>query len=150
LTNKLAEETKIAAATPLGRACIKNLQTNITKILNPEATNNEEQRVRLAEQEQQQRVIDDSPIITLPRIMDAPPIMQSRNPTAKCHLKNTPQMHRRQTRNNTPGAVPIIKRIAPVIQHVVYSHDPTDTILTASMTRPPKVNFTCNANHRLI
>ena len=73
LTDKLAEENKIAATTPQGRACIKNLQSNITQILNPAATNDEEQRVRLAEQERQQRVIDEAPIATIKRITDAPP-----------------------------------------------------------------------------
>jgi hypothetical protein len=93
LTNELAEETKIAATTPQGRACIKNLQANIIKILDPEATNDGEQRVRMIENERQQRVIDDTPITTIQRITDAPPIMTSRNPTAKRHLKNTLQMH---------------------------------------------------------
>jgi hypothetical protein len=93
LTDELAEETKIAATTPQGRACIKNPQANIVKILNLVATKNEEQRVRLAEQEQQQRVIDDLPIITIPRITDVPPIMKSRNPTAKRHLKVTLRTH---------------------------------------------------------
>jgi hypothetical protein len=37
-----------------------------------------------------------------------PPIMQSRNPTAKCSLKNSPWIHRRVTQNNTPGGVPLI------------------------------------------
>jgi uncharacterized protein (DUF433 family) len=93
LTEELATETTIAAATPQGRACIKNLQTNITKILNPTAANNEEQRVRMAENEQKQRVIDDAPFITIKRITDAPPIMQARNPTAKRQLKNAPRTH---------------------------------------------------------
>jgi hypothetical protein len=48
-------------------------------------------------------VIDDYPIHTIPRITDAPPIMQSCNPTAKRALQNTPQLHRHVTRNNTPG-----------------------------------------------
>ena len=95
-------------------------------------------------------MIGNSPIITIPRITDAPPIMQSRNPTAKRHLKNTPRTHQRQTRNN-PGAVLLIARIEePVIKNVVYAHDPMDPILAASMTRPPSVPFTCNARHNLI
>ncbi len=57
------------------------------------------------EREEQQRVIDASPILTVPRITDAPGIMESRNPTAKRALKDTPRLHRRVTRNNTPGAV---------------------------------------------
>ena len=90
---------------------IKNLQSNITKILNPSVTHNKEQRVRIIEQEQQQRVIYKTTITTIPRITNAPPIMQSRNPTAKRHLKNTPWIHQHQTQNNTPGVVPFITRI---------------------------------------
>jgi hypothetical protein len=150
LTDELADETKIAATTPQGHACIKNLQANIVKILDPAATNDEEQRVRMIENEKQQRVIDDTPITKIQRITEATPIMTSRNPTAKRHLKNTPRTHRQQTRNNTPGAVPAIARIEPVTQNVVYEHDPTDPILAASMTRPPNVPFTCKARHNLI
>jgi hypothetical protein len=65
LTNELADETKIAATTPQGCACIKNLQANVVKILDPAATNNEEQRVRMIENEKQQRVIDNTPITTI-------------------------------------------------------------------------------------
>ena len=101
--------------------CIKNLQSNITKILNSSVAHDKEQRVRCIEQEQQQRVIDNTPITTIPRITNAPPIMHSRNPTAKCHLKKTPRTHWRQTRNNTLVAVPLITRIEEhAIQHVVH------------------------------
>jgi len=103
---------------------IKQLQSNITKILNPSIEHDEEQRVRIIKQEQQQRVIDDTPIVTIPRITNAPPIMHAHNLTAKRHLKNTPHIHRRQTQNNTPGAVPLISRNKqPNIQHFVYEHD---------------------------
>ncbi len=37
--------------------------------------------------------------------------MESRNPTAKRHLKNTPRVHSRVTRNNVPGIV--AEQIAP-------------------------------------
>jgi hypothetical protein len=63
-----------------------------------------EQRVR----EEQQRVIDETPILTIPRITNAPPIMQVCNPTSKRALKNTPQIYRQVTKNNTPGGVPMI------------------------------------------
>jgi hypothetical protein len=95
-------------------------------------------------------VIDDAPIITIKRITDAPPIMQAQNPTAKRQLKNAPRIHRRQTRNNTPGAVPLISRIEPVIQHAVHSHDMSDPVITTTSTRPPKETFKYNANHKLI
>ncbi len=60
---------------------------------------------------QQLRVIDKTPILTIPLITNAPPIMQSRNPTTKRVLKDTPNLHRRVTWNNTPGAVPAIKQV---------------------------------------
>jgi hypothetical protein len=47
--------------------------------------------------EEEHRVIDETPIPTIPRIMNAPPIMQARNPTAKRVLKNTLRLHRRLT-----------------------------------------------------
>ncbi len=71
---------------------------------------------------QQQRVIDSMPIITVPtvpRITNAPPIFQSRNPTAKRTLKDTPRVHSQVTRNNTPGGIPKIIRdptCAPAIR----------------------------------
>jgi hypothetical protein len=41
--------------------------------------------------------------------------MQSRNPTAKRALKKTARLHRRVTRNNTPGIVPVPTLIEPVL-----------------------------------
>ncbi len=63
--------------------------------------------------EEEQRVIDDYPIRTIPRITDVPPIMQSRNPTAKWALQNTAQLHWRVTRNNTPGILPAPCTVEP-------------------------------------
>jgi hypothetical protein len=71
LTQELTDETKIAAQTQQGRKLLKQLQTNLNNIINPSAAQTEEQRVRLVEQERQQRVIDDTPIITIPRITNA-------------------------------------------------------------------------------
>ena len=51
LTGKLDNETKIAAQTPQGRVCIKNLQSNITKILNPSVAHDEEQIRRILEED---------------------------------------------------------------------------------------------------
>ncbi len=42
--------------------------------------------------------------------MDAPPILQSWNPTAKRALKDTLHLHQCVTRNSTPGAMPAINR----------------------------------------
>ena len=56
--------------------------------------------------EEEQRVIDESPIITLLRITNAPPITLTQNPTTKRNLQATPRLHRRVTRNNLPGVGP--------------------------------------------
>ena len=56
-----------------------------------------------AAREEEQRVIDESPIISLPRLTSAPPILFTQNPMAKQVLKATPRLHRRVTRNNLPG-----------------------------------------------
>ena len=85
--------------------------------------------------------------------------MQSRNPTAKRNLKQTPRIHRQQTRNNTPGAVPPITRIVDDNPHgfppynppnVVYEHDPTDTILAFSMIQPLMAPVQCNARNYIV
>ncbi len=65
--------------------------------------------------EVEQRVIDDTPILTLPQITEAPGIMQSHNPTAKQTLKNTPCLHQRVTGNNTLGIMPV-PPVLPTVQ----------------------------------
>ncbi len=113
LTDKLAKSTAIASATDKGRRLIKLLQSKIKDILHCPTTADApqgEQRVR----EEEQREIDETPILTVPRIIDAPSIMQTRNPTAKRVLKNTPQIHRQLTLNNTPGGILLIRRVHPI------------------------------------
>ena len=66
--------------------------------------------------EEEQRVIGNTPIITLPCITDTPPIMQARNPTSKRALKSTPRIHKRVTRNNRLGKFPEINRVHPIPQ----------------------------------
>jgi hypothetical protein len=83
---------------PLTKDSRSNPLTNCT-ILGPrprtvQRVTEEQQRVR----EEEQRVIGDTPILTIPRITNAPPIMQAHNPTAKRALKSTPRIHWRQTR----------------------------------------------------
>jgi hypothetical protein len=56
---------------------------------------------------EEQRVIDNTPILTIPCITKALAIMQSCNPTVKQLLKNTPRLHQQITRNNTPGIIPV-------------------------------------------
>jgi hypothetical protein len=119
LTNELAHETETANKTPTGKRLIKLLQSKITEILEPtpvppaQKTQGQEQRVR----ELLQLELDEAPILTIPRILNAPPIMKARNPTAERVLKSTPRLHRWQTRNNTPGAVPAIQRIEVIDQN---------------------------------
>ena len=107
LTDELTECTTPAGATTKGRRLLNLLRQRIDSILNPPPPV-DEQRVNDARIQEEQRVIDENPIVTVQRITNAPPIMTSRNPTAKRALKNTPRLHRRQTRNNTPGIVPVV------------------------------------------
>jgi hypothetical protein len=67
----------------------------------------------------EQRVIDESPNITIPLIMNAPGIMELHNPTKKRVLKTTPCPHCQDTRNNTPGV--ISTPIAPAMYTPILS-----------------------------
>jgi hypothetical protein len=110
LTNELANSTTNASATTKGCRLFKLLKLNIQQIINP-GVHLDKQRVSNCEtQEQQQRVIDKTPILTVSRITNAPPILYAQNPTAKQALKSTPRLHNCETRNNTPRAVPLIQR----------------------------------------
>ncbi len=64
--------------------------------------------------EEEQSVIDETPILIILRITDVPLIMQAWNLTAKRVLKNTLRLHQRLTQNNTPGGVPLIRRVHPI------------------------------------
>ena len=101
-----------AAGTPKGRRIIKSLAKAIKAIL--ATPNREEQRVANND------VIEgppseDAPIWTIPQILEAPAIMQTRDPTAKRILITMKCIHCRQTRNNTPGALPRITRTDPTL-----------------------------------
>ncbi len=141
LTDKLTSEGTTARQTPKGCRLLTLLQSHINNILNPPAPPPEEQRVTTEEQrvsadiqyEDIQRVIDDTPILTVQRISDEPAIMQSRNLTTKQMLKMTPRLHRRVTRNNTPGAVPLITRA------------PTARIAPDDDATPHIAHWTCSA-----
>jgi hypothetical protein len=112
LVDEMSDDVNRQSLTPKGRRILNLLRDRITILLAPPPTP-DEQRVRSDEQrvvemerqQREQRVIDDTPIIHIPRITDAPGIMNARNPTAKRMLKNTPRVHGRMTRNNTPGIV---------------------------------------------
>ena len=79
LTDKLAHETATANKMPTGRRLIKLLQSKIKEILEPtpvppaQKTRGQEQRVR----ELLQLELDEAPILTIPRILNAPPIMKA-------------------------------------------------------------------------
>ncbi len=115
LAEELTKAVDDANATPTGKRLMKALKRKIEQALNPNIIQ-DEQRVREDAQrvvrENQQRVLNNTPILTIPRITDAPAIMQSRNPTAKRRLKDNPRLHQPVTRNNTPGGLPLITRRA--------------------------------------
>jgi hypothetical protein len=81
-------------------------------------------------------VIDETPILTIPRITDAPPSMQACNPTSKWALKNTPQIHRRVTRNNTPGGVPMINNNNTIPESDGLAMMPQQQRSPRTMTQP--------------
>jgi hypothetical protein len=116
LTNELREHTAQANSTPKGRRLLKLLGTRIESLLHPPHIL-KEQRVIAERQHEarkaEQRVIDDLPISTIPRITDAPPVMLTRNPTTKRTLQTMPQLRRHVTRNNTPGILLVPNVITP-------------------------------------
>jgi hypothetical protein len=96
LTDKLAAEGSIAGNTTKVRRLLKLLLTHITSIITPPPPlppipmeQWEETRVNGL----QQRVIDGTPISTIQCITDAPAIMTSRDPTAKCNVKTMKVVH---------------------------------------------------------
>jgi hypothetical protein len=109
LMDELAETTTVTSNTPKGKRLLKFLVQIIEDLLQP-APPIEEQMVenkkQLAQQREEQRVIDGTPIITIPHITDLPPIVTSNNPTAKQKLKGTKCLDRQVTQNNTPGIMP--------------------------------------------
>jgi hypothetical protein len=90
---------------PVKRGIIKTLQNRIEQALQ-QPKRQDLQRVST----QEQRVTADKQHITIPRLTNAPTIMQARKPTAKQALKSTPRIHRCTTRNNTPGQLPLITK----------------------------------------
>jgi hypothetical protein len=105
LTNKLTADADCASTTPKGQSILQLLQDCIMALLAPPPTAKEQRVNNHTIREAEQRVIDDSPIITISRITDALGIIEARNLTAKRKLKEMPCIHCRVTRNNTPGIV---------------------------------------------
>ncbi len=101
LIDEMMDDLERQSTTPKGRCILALLKDRIARLLAPPPTI-DEQRVRTEEQrvnndgihEAEQRVINETPIVTIPRITDAPSIMEARNPTAKRALKATPRVHR--------------------------------------------------------
>jgi hypothetical protein len=111
LTEELTTETAIAAKTHKGRTFIQKLKIAIDNLL-------------MTDMGSEQRVVTNSiaapPQIAqvgqpIERITTAPPIMKTRDPTAKTNLIKTTRMHQRKTRRNTPGALPAITRVVPSV-----------------------------------
>ncbi len=115
LRHELTSDTERATTTPKGCRILCLLQDCITALLAPPPTDNEQrvskESMRKAHKAEQ-RVIDDTPIITIPRITNALGIMEACNLTAKQNLKVTPYVHQQITWNNTP--VIIADPVAPV------------------------------------
>ncbi len=109
LMEELVDATNVASNTPKGKQLLRMIAQKNDDLLHPTPPI-DEQRVandeRLARQKEEQRVINEAPIITIPRITDLPPIVTSNNPTARWKLKETTRVHRRVTRNNTLGIMP--------------------------------------------
>ncbi len=91
ITNKLHEDAGQASTTRKRKQILPLLHDCITAFLAPLPTT-EEQRVSKntlrAAREDEQRVIDASPIITIPRITDAPSIINARNPDGKAEFES--------------------------------------------------------------
>ncbi len=112
LTKELEMTTGIAAKTHKGRTLIKSLGKVIKAILTPPSANKQRVDNSIREVATQRKTED---IVPITRISDAPAIMKERDPTAKRNLIKDTRTHQRITRNNTPGAVPAIKRVAPAL-----------------------------------
>ena len=116
LTDELAETATVAGATPDGRRLLTQLGTRINDMLHLPPVS-PEQRVTVRQPPDhafdQRLIADASPVTTLPRLTTAPPILLTRNPTAKRSLHTTPRLHRRVTRNNIPGIASDARAIVP-------------------------------------
>ena len=112
LTEELEMTTCIAAKTHKGRTLIKALGKAIKAILNPPNASEQRGNNSICEVETQRENEDIAPI---PRISNTPAIMKANDLTAKRNLIKDARTHWRITQNNTPGAVPAIQRVAPVL-----------------------------------
>jgi hypothetical protein len=131
LTNELTEHTAQANSTSKGQRLLKLLGTRIKSLLHPPPISEEQMVIAEPQRkahETEQRVIGDSPIITIPQITDAPPVMLLCIPTAKRTLQTTPRLHRHVTRNNTPGILLVPNVITPTSMLTATAPCPTRPI----------------------
>ncbi len=102
LTKELATITSSVSKTTTGQNMIKVLQAHLNALIKP-VPNPPEQRV----------IVEDTPPPnkeSIQRVSQAPAIMKTRDPRAKCNLILTKRSHGWKTRNNTPGYIPAITR----------------------------------------
>jgi hypothetical protein len=111
LTKELTTETAIAAKTHKGRTFIQKLKIAIDNLLTTDMGS--EQRVGTNSVAAPPQIAQVGQPIE--RITMAPPILKTRDPTAKRNLIKTTCMHQRTTRRNTPGALPAIRRVVPAV-----------------------------------
>jgi hypothetical protein len=100
LTKELQTSTGIALQTHKGRQLIKGLQKALNDILTPKTG----VKQRVTKSIEVPPVESEEPL-TITQISDAPAIMQTHDPTAKCNLSKTKCTHWQQTRIDSPGAV---------------------------------------------
>ncbi len=110
LTKEMTTSTGIAVRMHKGQQLITGLQKALDDILT--SPPNKEERVNNNTVEPPSTTEAHTPI---PRISDAPAIMQTRDPTAKQNLIIMARTHCWQTGNNTPWAIPAIRRVTPTL-----------------------------------
>jgi hypothetical protein len=123
-TDKLAEKTAKASSTPKGKRLLRYPVQKINNLLHPAPTCKEQRMTNgsiSAKREEEQRVIADVPIITIPRTTTLSPVGTSNNPTAKRFLKVTKRLHQRVTRNNTPVIIQNPVVIEPIPPHQLWA-----------------------------
>jgi hypothetical protein len=100
LTIELTNCSALASSTPRGKCLLCMLADRIAQMLPPPPTAEEQRVSNNLRHEAEQWVIDDTPIIHIPCLTNAPCIMESYNPTAKRALKQTLCLHQQVTWNN--------------------------------------------------
>jgi hypothetical protein len=95
LTDELTEHTPQANCTPKGRQLLKLLRTCTDGLLHPTPISDKQRVTKVCQQDArkaEQRVIENSPILNVPCLTNAPPVMLTCNPTAKRIPKTMPRL----------------------------------------------------------